>query len=206
MLKFILKNKKVVFIAGDRRREVTHFIYFILRDGFSIFPSKGIPGISDLFRVLRSEIVIIEDNPDESPQEIKDFFYSLNDCVFVITETGKRVRIKELLRGFSDKWSLVLDFSMAKKIKRKRVKKLLTFGVNKKKADFYITDTYRKDRETNFKVNYEDNIIPFWIKDDLKNKDIYSILPALCLAELFDLNLAKVSYRIKEELTVFTHR
>ncbi len=200
MIKKILKNKIVIFVTGDRKKEAVYFINFVLKDGYSIFFKKGIISLYDVFKIINSDIIILEDDNLEDSDKVKSLFYSLEKCVFVFTEVEKKIRTRNLLRGFSEKWILIMDFSLARKIKRKKVRNFLTFGINKKGADFYITNTSLKEEEANFKVNYNANIIPFWIKGSLRIKDIYGILPSLCLAKVFNLNLAKVSFKIKEEL------
>ncbi len=200
MIKKILRNKIVIFVTGDRKREAVYFINFILKDDCSIFLKKGVVNLWDIFKIINSDVVIIEDDSLEDPDKVKSFFYSLEKCVFVFTEVEKKIRTRSLFRGFSEKWALVMDFSLARKVKRKKVKSFLTFGINRKGADFYISNTSLKEKEANFKVNYNANIIPFWIKGNLNTKDIYGILPSLCLAKIFNLNLAKVSFKIKEEL------
>ncbi len=202
----LLQRKRTIFITGDFKKESAYFINFILKEDFSIFFVKKIPGFFDFWKIIRSDVLIFEDDLTEDSEKIKNFLKPLQFCVFVITDAKKKARVNRLLYGFPKKWGLVMDFSVAKKIQRKTARRFLTFGINKKGADFYITDVRQKEEETNFKVNYNSNIIPFWIKGRLKIKEIYSILPALCLARLFNLNLAEVSYEIKEEFKVFTSK
>ncbi len=201
MIGTILKRKKVIFIAGDRNKETAYFANFVLKDNFTIFSSDKIPSIFDFFSILKSDIVIIEDNNSEDHLKVKRFLELSQYCVFVITETKEKARIKKILQGSLEKLIFVLDFSVAKKLKKRKKKDVLTFGIDRKRAAFYITDIRQREKETNFKVNYGANTIPFWVKEKLKNKEIYAVLPALCLAKIFKLNLANVSHRIREELT-----
>ncbi len=204
MIKAVFKNKKVIFITGDRKKEAVHFIEFVLKDSFSLFHINRIPGIFDILHILKSDIIIIEDEGFDNPETIKSFLYPIKFCVFIVTGVKKRTRVKKFFRGFLKNWIPVLDFSVAKKLKKEKTKEVLTFGINKKSAQVYISDIYQKKEETNFKVNYKANIIPFWIKGKIKEKKIYGVLPALCVAKILNLNLAEVSYKIKEELFFFT--
>ncbi len=206
MLKQLAKNKKVIFIIGDRKEEAAYFALQILKKKFSVFYKDGLPRTFDIFSMATKEIILLKDSKEDGHLKIKKFLEDLPDCTIVITETRKKAKIRKILQGSLEKLTLILDFSIAKKIRKKRKKEVLTFGVNRKRADFYITDVYQKERETNFKVNYEGNTIPFWIQENLKNKEIYGVLPALSLAKLFKLNLADVSYKIKEELLSFTQK
>lgn len=201
MIKGLLKRKKIIFVVGEAKEETGDFIHFVLSNSFKVFLFKKLPTISDIFSILKSDIIVIKDDETQSVEEVRSFLKGIS-CYFVITEMKKKARVKKIIQGFLEEFIFVLDFSIAKKLKKK--KEFLTFGINKKSADFYITDIHQKEEEINFKVNYGGNTIPFWIKEKMKKKEIYSILPALCIVKLFKINLADVSYRIKEEF--FTER
>jgi hypothetical protein len=196
MVKGLLKKKKIIFIVGDAKEETGNLIHFVLKNSFNVFLINRIPKIFNIFSVLKSNVIIIKDNEKQTTEEVKSFLNGIS-CYFVITELKKKARVKKIIPGFPEDFVFVLDFSIAKKLKRK--KEFLTFGINKKSADFYITDIHQREEEINFKVNYGGNTIPFWIKEKMKKKEIYSILPALCIVKLFKLNLADVSHRIREE-------
>jgi hypothetical protein len=200
MIKKILKNKRVIFITGDRKEEATYFLKFILKERFSIFSLNEIPKNNNIFALLKHNTIVIKESEKNSTKEISDFLNGLLNCTIVITETEKKAKIKKILQGSLEKLTLIVDFSIAKKLQKRKKKKVLTFGLNKKGADFYISDIYQKEKETNFKINYEGNTIPFWVQKNLNTKEIYSILPALCIAKIFKLNLAAVSREIKEKV------
>ncbi len=204
-MKYFLRNKKVIFITGDRKGETSSVVDFVCKHNFSVLHIGSIPGVFDIPKILKNEIIIFEDNENISTGEIRNFLNALPKAVFIITQAEKKSRIKRLLLHFPERWLLVVDFSIAGKLRGKKTRKMLTFGINKKKADFFITDINQKESETNFKVNYKSNIIPFWISEKLKKKEVYSILPALCVAETLSLNLAEVSFRVKEKLKSFTN-
>ena len=205
MIKLLLKNKRIIFITGDKKEEVAKAIYFVLKKNFKTSLIDGLPKRSFFFSALKNEMVIIRDDGEGSVQEIKNFLNDLN-CFFVITETEKKTRIKKIVQSFVENFVFILDFSIAKKIEKKKKKEVLTFGIDKKSANFYITDIHQKEKEINFKINYSGNTIPFWIQGKLSKKEIYAILPSLCVAKLFKLNLADISSRIKEEFIFFTEK
>ncbi len=194
-----LKNKKLIFVSGDKSKDVVYFLEFVLKKDFSVFSTENIPGIIDIFSVIRSDVLIIKDN-NENYEKIKEFLDRFSSSIFIATETEKKGKIKKILQGSFKELSFIIDLSVAKKTEIAKKKNILTFGVNKKSADFYITDIHQKEEETNFKVNYDSNIIPFWFQKRLKNKEIYSFLPALCVAKVLGLNLAQVSFEIKKDL------
>lgn len=190
---------------GDRKKEILPISTFVLQKNFSIYHPKKPLSMFDFFKVLKSDVIIFEDNEGVKIEEWASFFKNYKNVVCVITEMKKRARAKKFLRSFPKSWNLVLDFSVAKKIKDSKNKKIITFGIDKKSADFYVSDINQREKETNFKVNDKSSIIPFWIEGKLTHKEIYGVLSVLCIAKILNLNLAQVSYLIKEKLPPFTN-
>ena len=201
-MRFLLKNKNLIFITGDGKKEATSVVKFVCEQKSSILFIKGTPKGNDFLRILTSDLLIIQDDESVKEERMRDFLHAVKKGVFVITRAQKKNRIKNLLLYFPREWMVVSDYSISRKLKKRG--KMMTFGINKKSADFYITDIHQKENETNFKVNYKDNIIPFWTRGKLKKKEVYAMLPALCLARIMGLNLAEVSFKIKERLDTFT--
>ncbi len=205
MIKEIIKRKKLIFLMGERREDILSISMLVLQRNFSIYHSKKPLSLFDFFKVLRSDVIIFEDDENIKIEEWRAFFTNYNNVFCVITEMKKRARAKKFLRNFSKSWNIILDFSVAKKIKDDKSKKITTFGIEKKSADFYVSDINQKEKETNFKVNDRASIIPFWIEGKLTHKEIYGVLSALCIAKALNLNLVQVSYYIKEKLPPFTN-
>jgi hypothetical protein len=193
-----LKNKKIIFVMGEQKREASYFLDFVLKDDFSVVEINNTPSLFNLFSLIKSNVVIFQDNEAVNFEKVKKFLHRFSSCIFVITKLENRSRARGMLSGFKKEWSIVSDFSMSKKLEKRKTKETLTFGIDRKRADMYITDISVKDGNTNFKVNNKLNIVPFWVKKELKKREIYSILPGLCVAKIMNLNLAEISYKVKE--------
>jgi len=103
--------------------------------------------------------------------------------------------------NFSDKKYLVLNFdegmSNVRKFKEKTWLQILTFGF-KEGADFQATDI-KINGDTNFKINYQGKIVPFWLQGVKSHKEIYSVLTAIATGTALNLNLVEISQSLKEE-------
>ena len=103
--------------------------------------------------------------------------------------------------NFSDKKYLVLNFdegmSNVRKFKEKTWLQILTFGF-KEGADFQATDI-KINGDTNFKINYQGKIVPFWLGGAKSHKEIYSVLTAIATGTALNLNLVEISQSLKEE-------
>lgn len=188
-----LKNKKIIFVMGEQKREASYFLDFVLKDDFSVVKINNTPSLFNIFSLIKSDVVIFQDNESVNFEKVKKFLHRFSSCIFVITKLENRSRARTMLSGFKKEWSIVSDFSMSKKLEKRKTKETLTFGIDRKRADMYITDISVKDGNTNFKVNNKLNIVPFWVKKELKKREIYSILPGLCVAKIMNLNLAEIS-------------
>ena len=93
----------------------------------------------------------------------------------------------------SAKKYLILNFdeNSIRKVKEKTSAKVLTFGFQEG-ADFPASDVKQNDR-TNFKINYQGNIVPIWLGEAFGQKEIYSVLVAVAVGTIFDLNLVEIS-------------
>ncbi len=198
MIKKIIKNKNIIFVTGEQKKETIFFIDFVLKDSFKVSFFKKPPRFYDIFSLIRSDIIVFEDSEEVDVEKVKEFLHLSSSCIFVITQLKNKSRIRNFFNGFKKEWGIVSDFSVNRKLERKKAKSILTFGIDRKKADIYITDISVKEGSTNFKVNNNVNIIPFWIKRELKKKEIYSILPAICIAKMLRINLADISFKFKK--------
>ena len=72
----------------------------------------------------------------------------------------------------------------------------LSFGFQEP-ADFRVSDI-RSNGGTNFKVNYQGTVIPFWLKESLLREEIYSTVCAALVATIFGLNLVEISQALKK--------
>ncbi len=114
---------------------------------------------------------------------------------------GRSFRIEEEVlfvddleeKDLSTKKYLILNFDDGniQKLKEKTLAKVLTFGF-KEGADFQASDIKINDR-TNFKINHQGNIVPVWLGEAFDQKEICSILAAIAVGTIFDLNLVRIS-------------
>ena len=93
---------------------------------------------------------------------------------------------------------LILDYNSdgARKIKDENPSKILTFGFQED-ADFRASDIIQNGR-TNFKINYQGNIVPVWLKNGFGQKEISSVLAAAAVGTVFGLNLVEISQSLTQ--------
>lgn len=173
-LLFFIKRPCVVLVIGKGRSFAVEIISKILRDkNVLIFG----PEISDFFlRKSKLPILVITDSDDKKE----------------ISNTKRLARIVPA-RGF-----LVLNFDRdeIRDIRNVCTAQCLTFGFYKK-ADLQISDLNTTPDGTNFKINYQGNIVPFWFKESLEKKHIYSILSAIAVGVIKGINLVEISESLK---------
>ncbi len=91
------------------------------------------------------------------------------------------------------------DDETVRDIKNKSRAHSLTFGFGVR-ADIRASDivlTALPTLGTNFKVNYEGNIVPIWLEHLFGKENIYAALAATAVGEVFNLNLVEISAALK---------
>jgi len=173
-LLFFIKRPCVVFVVGKGCSFAAEIISKILNDKNVLILG---PETSDFFlKKSKLPILVITDSDDE--KEISN--------------------IKRLAKIIPAQGFLVLNFDkdQIRDIKNISIAQCLTYGFYKK-ADLQISDLNISPDGTNFKINYQGNIVPFWFKESLEKKDIYSILSGIAIGIIKDINLVEISQSLR---------
>ena len=117
--------------------------------------------------------------------------------VFVVTsgddeKTGPK--LVQLAENMPSCGRLVLNFDDAalRQLAKRTKASSSTFGFQEG-ADFRATDIFVTETETNFKINYEGKIVPFWLTNVFGNEHIYATLAASAVGSSKGLNLVAIS-------------
>lgn len=197
----IMKNKKIIFICGERKKESIDVIYALFSASSRVCKINGLPRFWHIFSFIFASVILIEDDVKNPPHKVRSFLKKFRDPMIVLTGKGDRLRKDNLLLRFPKNGFIVIDYSLSRKVRKRKVKQMITFG-NRKNADIHITDINRGD-DTNFKVSYGGSFTPFWLKGRLKNREIYGVICALAVGVLTPLNLVEISTKIKKQ-RIFT--
>jgi len=184
--KFLQKKRPVIIVTGERKRNISKVINSLLRDtlnpkeDFLIFESKlkDIKNLELFLRTSKKPVLVIAGIENISENEI--------------------TAISEFIKTLPEKTNLILssDDGMVKKMGYFSNLNTLSFGFEEP-ADFRVSDI-RSNGGTNFKVNYQGTVIPFWLKEIVQREEIYSTACAALVATIFGLNLVEISQAFKK--------
>ena len=90
---------------------------------------------------------------------------------------------------------LILNLDNIKKPEIKKLK-VITFGFQWN-ADFQVSDIKQTSDYTNFKINYQGNVVPIWLEGAFAQKEISAVLTAIIIGTIFNLNLVEISQKLK---------
>lgn len=188
-IKFLLAKKPVVIIIGEGKKVTKAMISCILEEKNSLIFESEEKKLKEfkffLEKAFFSTLVITHftDIPFD-----KDFFAS---------EKEKIKDVIEIIKSLPYKTWLVLNYDdeTIREIKELVNLRALTFGFSQE-ADFFASDL-KFDRGINFKVNHKGKIVPFWLKDTFGKEQIYGALAAVCVGNLFNLNLVEISQKLR---------
>lgn len=172
-------------------------LFFIKRPGVILVVGKGRSFTAEIIsKILKDKNVLI------LRSEISDFFLKkskLPILVIVDSDDEKEIsNIKRLAKIIPAQGFLVLNFDkdQIRDMKNISIAQCLTYGFYKK-ADLQISDLNITSDGTNFKINYQDNIVPFWFKESLEKEHIYSILSGIAVGIISDINLVEISQSLR---------
>ncbi|RLC35112.1 MAG: hypothetical protein DRZ76_01005 [Candidatus Nealsonbacteria bacterium] len=197
-LLFLIKRPKVVVIMGGARQCCKEAVFRVLEPHFKI----------------GKEVLIYEE--DSQNQGNLEFLIKKSSLpVLVVTHVGeyhpdreffagdlqKVEAARKLARLLSSQGYLVLNFDdeTVRDLANESIAHPLTFGFGARSAvkANHVVLTQFPSLGTNFKVNYEGNIVPVWLEKLFGKEHIYSALAAAAVGEVLGLNLVEVSAALK---------
>ncbi len=193
--KIILKIKKpkIVIVVEDSQSYITDFIFLIINNYFKVRKVKGTLSFSD---ILFGELILI----NSDIKEIESYNYLLKnskESVLVFAGTDKKNYENNIEIPLNFKFLLFnSDAITISNFEKDNFSEVYSFGFSKK-SDFQGTDMKIND-DTNFKINFQGNIIPFWLKGKNDEKKVSAVLAGIALGKMLDLNLVNISRKIKE--------
>lgn len=212
MMKFLVKinlyfkKPRVIIVTGDNSTSTMEVIYQVLSRKLKIRKTS----IQDIPFVNKNEILIIESKVKEL-NFLNFLVRNSRSPILLVTNLGKiptdsiffsgdKKDTEEILK-FTNvlpvNSQLVLNFDdeALKEIKNLINLKIVTFGFGEG-SDFLATDI-KFNHVTNFKLNYQGNIVPIWLDFLTGKKDIYNTLATMLVSTIFNLNLVEVSQLLK---------
>lgn len=194
-LLFLFKKPKVVLVAGNGRETAKDMISRVLNRHFKV----------------GKEVIICDDND-------KDIEFLLKKSqlpILVATHLGEYHPEKEFFAGEIDEakeigrlasllpphayLALNFDDETVRDLRNESRAHPLTFGFGMR-SDVSATDivlTQFPAMGTNFKINYEGNIVPCWLENLFGKENIYAALAAAAAGLALGLNLVEVSEALK---------
>lgn len=195
-IKFLFKKPKVIIVAGKGKSCAKEAIYQILKPYFKV----------------GSEILISEKGFDVLKfQDLKSLIKNSSLPILVVTHigeippdqnffAGEKEDIKEILnlaKILPQNGKLILNFDdeTVREVEDLTGVRALTFGFQEG-ADCRATDI-KLNSGTNFKLNYDKNIVPIWLDYLFGKEQIYAALSAIAVGISLDLNLIEISQALK---------
>ena len=211
---FLWKKPCVILVTGKGRSCAAEAIFQVLKSHFRVKKiSNGVfPLVND-----KDKILIFETDFDKSSKVsfVKNFKFLLKKSklpILLVTHVGEIPADKEFFAGEKKETFLMrkmaeilpvqgflilnFDDETVREIKNETVTRSFTYGFQKG-ADFRATDININLEGTNFKINYEGNIVPFWLRNLFGKEQIYSVLPAIAVGIVKDINLVEIFQALK---------
>lgn len=199
---FLLRRPSVILVFGRGRASAAESVFRAFK------PYYIVRKVSDISAKKRKEALIFE--VELTPQNLEDFEFLVRNSrfpVLIATQFGdippdrdsfagerkETFQIKRLVKKMS-KGCLILNFDdeAVRELKEESPIPVLTFGFQKG-ADIRATDINVNPEGTNFKIDYQGSIVPFWLKNLFGKEQVYSVLAAVGAGVKRDINLVEIS-------------
>jgi len=197
-IKFLLTRPKVVMIIGNGKETAAQAISQVLQHSFRVgkdiliyeVASSNIKEAEFLLKNARS-IILVATHAGEYYIDKEFFAAQKSDVIF----------IEKLVKILPAQANLIFNFDdeTVRDVKNQTSVKSLAFGFGVR-ADIQATDvflTQSPDFGTNFKINYEGNIVPVWLRNLFGKEHIYAALAAVAVGEILGLHLVEISNSLK---------
>ena len=172
---FLLKKPPIAIIFGKER----------------VFVKNKIQKI-----IAGRNVLIFEAGPENSRNH--DFFIK-NSSLPILLFTDESQIPTDLLKIMPESGFIIVnfDFGILGKIKNKTSAKILTYGFGEG-ADILASDINVSENEINFKINYQNSIVPVWLKNTDEKEDVHNALAAVGVGLALGMNLVEISQKLKE--------
>lgn len=196
-INFLFKKPKLIIVTGKGKETAKEAIFQVLKSYFKIG--------KEVF-LLESEI-----KNDKEKRELEFLIRNSSLPILVAThctdipfaqdffasEIEDTLKIRKLAQSLPPFGYLILNFDdeTVREIKDETNLKEFTFGFQEG-ADFRATNV-KLNMGTNFKLNYQGNLVPFWLEKVFGKEQIYAALASAAVGTILKLNLVEISRALK---------
>ncbi|MBZ9573039.1 hypothetical protein KJA17_02575 [Patescibacteria group bacterium] len=204
---FLRKKPKVIVVGGVSSSLAVAAIFQVLKNFFKVKKIEEKVRFKD---ISKNDILIFDFSKLSPPKKFKFWLKNSSLPILAISSLGEippseiifaspRSPELENLAQFLPSFSyLILNFDdeTVRSIGDKLNVNQITFGFDQG-SDFQVIDLRINKNGTNFKLNFEGNILPIWLRNLFGKKNIYSVLAAVCVGYTLNLNLVRLSRNLK---------
>jgi len=200
-INFLFKRTPIIIIVGEKKPLGARVVSQILRNKFKVKKAKGkkIP----FFRKEKEIFVLGEDLKND--KIFKDVIFLIKKSslpiLVVSSSINNEKRVFDLIKNFPEHGFIIIsnESGVVRRARTESIARLLIYGTEPG-VDFQITDINLGEKETNFKIKHEGDIIPFWLKGSLNKEEIYVYVGSIIAGFLNNLNLVEISQIFKKKI------
>ena len=193
---FHLKKPKLIIVADKPNSLTIEALFQILKPDIKCEVIKKI----NLGNIFKNQVLILNSDFKEN---LVFFIKHSKKPVLAITQLpdDRLEQITKLAENLPSTGCLILNFDneTVREIRNKTPVFTLAFGFQKM-ADLRASDLSidQKEGACNFKIDYDGNIIPIWLKNVCSEQEVLSILAAISCGIQLGLNLVEISQALKD--------
>ena len=186
-ISFLIKRPLLIIVSNGSEKIAFRVLSFLRETKRA--------GRAKFFSVLKDEILIIDFDLE---QDFDFLIKNSKKTILVVNEVAAKIKIIELTRKLRERDVLVFNFDEeeTREIQSMNKGKSLSVGFLIT-PDLSISDFNVNQGETNFKIDFQGNIVPIWLKGEWTKKKATILSSAIICAFEFGLNLVEISQQLK---------
>lgn len=206
-ISFLLKRPSVVFVVGKGYDSASEAILCLLGKR-----ARRVSEIRMPWAKSRKEVIVFAETKikKEKRAVVRFLLKNSRKPILVLTHTGnvpleresfageKVEGLSEIASFVKEKGRVLLNFDdeAVREMKDYTKAQVVTFGFQKR-ADLRVSDINVDLEGTNFKINYQNYTIPFWLERVFGKEQIYAALASSSVALSEGVNLVNVSQLLR---------
>lgn len=186
-LRFYIKKPVSVLVSSEQNSSIINLISIVGGGWKDIyrFPNKPLA-------VLKNNFFILNCLRENKPHNLR-FFLKYSQTPIIII--NKKAVDMLLLNIASERGYIISDIETARELQRENENlNISTVGLSER-SDLWVSDLNISE-ETNFKVNYGGDSVPFWVDKKLNKGEVIEILLVVRAWMILGMNLVQISENI----------